>query len=361
MPLQEIKTKPETSVFLVSDMADVQIAVSRISNPLFIKEASAIDRSLIGTMVSELGTNIIKYAGRGLIRITRTKGDGVLDIEMWAEDRGPGIANITLAMKDHFTTGNTLGLGLPGVRRMADDFSIQSEKEDGTVVYARKRIKGNKGSTSYSVAPNALERSGTQETHALWDVGSHNRPMPGEYVSGDSISIVEFDSYVLLCIADVSGHGAKAHELSAIISNYISQNANRDLALIMKGLHAILVGTLGAALGLLLIDTQAQTFQYLGVGNTGANRCVGETWKGVSRDGVLGQRLPGFYAQAGFLRNGDVFSMWSDGISDHAGSSFVRKNAYESAEKIAHDVVVELGKPHDDASCIIFKWLAWAS
>ncbi len=63
-------------------------------------------------------------------------------------------------------------------------------------------------------------------------------------------------------------------------------------------------------------------------------------------------------AQAGFLRNGDVFSMWSDGISDHAGSSFVRKNAYESAEKIAHDVVVELGKPHDDASCIIFKWLA---
>jgi anti-sigma regulatory factor (Ser/Thr protein kinase) len=358
VPLQEIKSKPETTVFLVSDMADVQIAVSLISNPLFIKEASAIDRSLIGTMVSELGTNIIKYAGRGLIRMTRSKGDGILDIEMWAEDKGPGIANITLAMKDHFTTGNTLGLGLPGVRRMADDFSIKSEQEDGTVVYARKRIKGNKGDPSHSAAPNTLEQSSSQKIEAVWDVGTKNRPMPGEYISGDSISIVEFDSYLLLGIADVSGHGSKAHELSVIISSYISQNANRDLALLMKGLHTILVGTLGAAVGLLLIDAQAQTFQYLGVGNTGANRCVGETWKGVSRDGVLGQRLPGFYAQAGFLKNGDVFSMWSDGISDHAGSSFVRKNAYESAEKIAHDVVVELGKPHDDASCIIFKWLS---
>ncbi len=358
MPLQEIKSKPETTVFLVSDMADVQIAVSRISSPLFIKEASAIDRSLIGTMVSELGTNIIKYAGRGLIRMTRSKGDGILDIEMWAEDRGPGIANLTLAMRDHFTTGNTLGLGLPGVRRMADDFSIQSEQEDGTVVYARKRIKGSKGSAPHSVASSALEQVMPQVTHVLWEVGSHNRPMPGECVSGDCISIVEFDSYLLLGIADVSGHGSKAHELSAIIANYMVQNPSKDLANIMTGLHKILVGTLGAAVGLLLIDTQAQTFQYLGVGNTGANRCVGETWKGVSRDGMLGQRLPGFYAQAGFLKNGDVFTMWSDGISDHAGNSFVRNNAYESAEKIAHDVVAQLGRSHDDASCIIFKWLA---
>ena len=245
MPLQEIKSKPETTVFLVSDMADVQIAVSQISSPLFIKEASAIDRSLIGTMVSELGTNIIKYAGRGLIRMTRSKGDGILDIEMWAEDRGPGIANITLAMKDHFTTGNTLGLGLPGVRRMADDFSIQSKQEYGTVIYARKRIRGSKSSSPHSEFPSAPERGATPVTHTLWDVGSYNRPMPGEYASGDSISIVEFDSYVLLGIADVSGHGAKAHELSKIISSYILQNAGRDLASLMTGLHKILVGTLG--------------------------------------------------------------------------------------------------------------------
>jgi anti-sigma regulatory factor (Ser/Thr protein kinase) len=357
MPLQEIRSKPETTVFLIGDMADVQIAVSRISSPPFIKEASAIDRSLIGTMVSELGTNIIKYAGRGLIRMTLAKGDGTLDIEIWAEDKGPGIANITLAMKDHFTTSNTLGLGLPGVRRMADDFSIQSSQEDGTVVYARKRIKGSKGVAFVHKTP-SRESLAAQATHSPWEIGSYNRPMPGERASGDSISIVKFDSYVLLCIADVSGHGMKAHELSTSISAYIDQNASKDLAGLMTGLHKTLVGTLGAAVGFLLVDIEAQTFQYLGVGNTGASRCVGEPWKGVSRDGVLGQRLPGFYAQAGFLKNGDLFSMWSDGISDHAGSIFVKKNAHESSAKLAHDVVTELGKKHDDASCIIFKWLA---
>ena len=358
MPLQEIKSNPETTVFLLSDMTDVQITVSRVSNPLFIKEASPIDRSLIGTMVSELATNIIKYAGRGLIRMTRTKGDGTLDIEMWAEDNGPGIINISMAMKDHFTTGNTLGLGLPGVRRMADEFKIQSELEDGTIVYARKRIRGDKSDIEFAKTIESAAIAPSTVKHAIFDVGSFNRSMPGEYVSGDATLVIEFNGYMLLVIADASGHGHKAHEVSKIISKYISDNLCRDLAILMTGLHKALVGTLGAAAGLLLIDINSQTFQYLGIGNTGANRCVGESWKGVSRDGILGQRLPGFYAQAGFLKNGDIFSMWTDGISDQAGNHFVRTHAYESAEKIAHSLVAELGKQHDDASCIIFKWLA---
>jgi len=358
MPLQEIKSKPETTVFLLSDMTDVQITVSRVSNPLFIKDASPIDRSLIGTMVSELATNIIKYAGRGLIRMAQVKGDGTLDIEMWAEDKGPGIGNIAMAMRDHYTTGNTLGLGLPGVRRMADEFAIQSEQVDGTIVYARKRIRGNKGEIEHSRSMSPISKQLPKDKGALFDVGFYNRPMPGEHVSGDATLVIEFDGYILLVIVDVSGHGPKAYEVSGIITKYISDNLCRDLAVLMTGIHKILVGTLGAAAGLLLIDIESQTFQYLGIGNTGANRSVGESWKGVSRDGVLGQRLPGFYAQAGFLKNGDIFTMWTDGISDHAGNQFVRNHSHESAEKIAYGVISELGKQHDDASCIIFKWLA---
>ena len=358
MPHHEIKSKPETTVFLVSDMIDVQIAVSRVSNPLFIKDASPIDRSLLGTMVSELATNIIKYAGRGLIRMSQSKSDGILEIEMWAEDKGPGIDNISLAMKDHFTTGNTLGLGLPGVRRMADEFTIQSDKDDGTIIYARKRIHGNKSDISFKKSTPQSPQKLTNEKQPLFDVGSYNRPMPGEHASGDLALIVEFDEYILLMIADVSGHGEKAHDLSNAISNYVMNNTCKDLAILMSGLHKVLIGTLGAAVALLLIDIESKTFQYLGVGNTGANRSVGKPWKGVSRDGILGQRLPGFYAQAGFLENGDIFTMWTDGISDHSGNSFVKSHAYESAAEIAHGLVSELGKQHDDASCIIFKWLA---
>ena len=368
--LNEIKSNPESTVFLVRDMADVRIAISKISNPIFIKEASDIDRSLIGTMVSELCTNIIKYAGRGSVRMAKSNDDGALDIEIWAEDKGPGIPDVELAMKDHYTTGNTLGLGLPGLKRMADDFTIQSEKEQGTVVYVRKRIQGKKknyqasklaspsAATASSLSSSSKATLSKTHTSDLWDVGFFNRPMAGEVVSGDSISIIEFDKYLLLAIADVSGHGLNAHKLGTVISNHIVEFKSKNIASLMKSIHNILVGTLGAAVGLFLVDTEAHTFEYLSVGNTNACRCVGDSWKGLPRDGILGHRLPGVYLQEGTLRNGDVFAMWSDGLSDSVSGKFVKDRAYEQAEKIAHNLVNELGKQYDDASCIVFKWLA---
>ncbi|HAT38710.1 hypothetical protein [Polynucleobacter necessarius] len=109
-------------------------------------------------------------------------------------------------------------------------------------------------------------------------MGVYNRPIPGEHVSGDAILVIDFKGSLLLEIADVSGHGPKSHEVSAMISKYIADNVCRDLSVLMTGLHKVLVGTLGAAAGLLLLDIASQTFQSLGIGNTGANRCVGEFW-----------------------------------------------------------------------------------
>ncbi len=356
---QEIKSETEATLFLVSDMIDVQIAVSKVSKPLFIKEASATDRSLIGTIVSELGSNIIKYAGRGQIKIAQISREDAVDVEIWAKDQGPGIVNVSLAMKDHFTTGNTLGLGLPGVKRMADDFMIKSEIGSGTSVYARKRIYIKKDDANIIKVSSTTNNSLSITNDTPWEAGFYNRPIIGEYLSGDSVTVVEFDHYILLSIVDVSGHGAKAHELSVIISDYIRNFPSENLVQLLTELHKILNGTLGAAVGLLLIDAESATFQYVGIGNTGAVRSVGEPWKGISRDGILGgQRLPSPYPQVGVLSNGDVFCMWSDGISDHARNDFFKKNSFDSAQKIATNLVIELGKQHDDASCIIFKWLA---
>lgn len=339
-------------------MFDIQIAVSRISKPLFIKEASPTDRAIVGTIVSELGSNIIKYAGRGVIKIAKVNHEDAVDVEIWAQDQGPGISNVSLAMKDHFTTGNTLGLGLPGVRRMADEFTINSEVGFGTNVYARKRIYRKNSNANVIKATHTLMKPALVNTEVLWDIGCCNRPISGEWVSGDSVVILEFEGFILMAIIDVSGHGAKAHELSISISDYIYKFPSKDLIALIKELHKILVGTLGAAIGLLLVDVQSSAFQYFGIGNTGANRSVGEPWKGISRDGILGQRLPGLYPQVGFLKNGDVLSMFSDGISDHAVNTFVKNNSHKSAQNIADNLVKELGKQHDDASCTIFKWFA---
>ena len=93
----------------------------------------AASGAALATAVSELTTNILKYAGRGwaTFRVLEAAPSGV---EVVVEDRGPGIADLASAMRDHVSTGGTLGLGLPGTKRLVDDFEIRSQAGNGTWV-----------------------------------------------------------------------------------------------------------------------------------------------------------------------------------------------------------------------------------
>jgi anti-sigma regulatory factor (Ser/Thr protein kinase) len=93
--------------------------------------------ALLATTVSELGTNVLKYAGAGEVVITAAAGPRA-GITVRVTDRGPGIADLAAAMRDHHSTGGTLGLGLPGVRRMMDEFDIRSAPGAGTTVTVTK-------------------------------------------------------------------------------------------------------------------------------------------------------------------------------------------------------------------------------
>ena len=93
---------------------------------------------MIATAVSELVRNILKYAGSGEFLLRRVEAPGRRGIEIEVSDHGPGIADVDAAMSDHFSSGGTLGLGLPGVKRMMDDFSLESAPGRGTRVTARK-------------------------------------------------------------------------------------------------------------------------------------------------------------------------------------------------------------------------------
>src|SRR5262245_5294440 len=77
--------------------------------------------SMLGTVASELVRNILKYAGSGELIVRLIQKDHVRGLELVATDCGPGIADVNEAMKDHVSTSGTLGLGLPGVKRMMDE------------------------------------------------------------------------------------------------------------------------------------------------------------------------------------------------------------------------------------------------
>jgi serine/threonine-protein kinase RsbT len=113
-----------------------------LESTLYSKEAGFADApsQMIATAVSELVRNILKYAGTGEIRLRHVKRMGDRGIEIEAIDEGPGIADCEAALQDHYSSGGTLGLGLPAVKRMMDEFSLESNPGEGTRVTARKWI-----------------------------------------------------------------------------------------------------------------------------------------------------------------------------------------------------------------------------
>jgi serine/threonine-protein kinase RsbT len=95
---------------------------------------SSTDLTLLATAISEIARNIIVYAGTGEVTLRAVVGNGRLGIEVVARDSGPGIADLELAQQDGYSSGAGLGLGLPGARRLVDEFEIESVPGGGTAV-----------------------------------------------------------------------------------------------------------------------------------------------------------------------------------------------------------------------------------
>jgi len=102
---------------------------------------SNTDRTLVATAISEVARNIVRYAERGEIVLSRSESLGRPGIVVIARDQGPGIADPELAMRDGFSTGNSLGLGLPGAKRLMDEFELASVLASGTTITMKKWLR----------------------------------------------------------------------------------------------------------------------------------------------------------------------------------------------------------------------------
>lgn len=102
---------------------------------------SDIDLILIATAISEIARNMLTYATHGDMTFEEATEPSRRGLVVTATDRGPGISDIPRAMQDGFSSGNGLGLGLPGARRLMDDFSIESTVGTGTTIVMKKWTK----------------------------------------------------------------------------------------------------------------------------------------------------------------------------------------------------------------------------
>src|SRR6185437_14948711 len=140
----------------------------------------------VGIVASELATNLVRHAGGGELLLQALAGQGDMQIELLAIDRGPGMSDVQRCLRDGYSTGGTLGAGLGAVMRLSNLFDIFSIVGQGTVVLARLKGGGANGSAA-GPRGESRDAAGSQADSPgdALELGAICVPMPGEIECGD--------------------------------------------------------------------------------------------------------------------------------------------------------------------------------
>lgn len=219
-------------------------------------------------VASEMVSNQVKHAGgRGQIQVWQQPGP-VLDI--LALDYGPGIANISQAEEDGYSSANTLGKGLGSIRRLSDESYIYTQREDtskskkwsGTVFLARF-FPGGKKTGLDQAANTARNRS------ASLGIGLFSRSLSDDRYNGDRIYLQKTGDRLRWLHLDGLGHGEEAQAATADLAAHLT--LGKELESVLTGVGRQLVNTRGAVAVVCEIDLAQRNLQLLGVGDMHAH------------------------------------------------------------------------------------------
>lgn len=280
---------PAQQRFVIDDASKVG-ETRRAAQALANFEFTAEIAGKVAIVATELANNCIRHAGGGelLLQLVGTGENTVL--ELLAVDRGPGMHDVELCLRDGYSTGGTPGTGLGAVRRLAHQFDIYSRPGEGTVV---------------------LARFGKIQAFAF---GAINIPMEGEIECGDAWHVEQGAEGTAVLVVDGLGHGAFAAEAArAAVEVFADMPFAAPLEVMTRANAAMSRTRGGAAACALMRDGRVS---YAGVGNISGNLVAAGASQGlVSHNGTLGlgqRRTQQFeYTHA----PGAVLVMHSDGIS----------------------------------------------
>jgi serine/threonine-protein kinase RsbT len=136
-----IKTLSKQSISILRDQ-DVVPFRNKVKDTAVMVKMGLVNQTKLITAASELVRNMLKYGSGGVATIELVSDEKNKGIRLMFVDRGPGIPDIELAMKDGYSTGKSLGLGLPGTKRLVNEFKIQSVVGEGTTVSIIKWCNG---------------------------------------------------------------------------------------------------------------------------------------------------------------------------------------------------------------------------
>jgi anti-sigma regulatory factor (Ser/Thr protein kinase) len=320
----------------VHDEASVSLARDEVRRVGARLALSAEITEAMTTVASELAHNHLAHARSGVVVVRSIERDGAPGIEVVAADRGEGIRDPERALRGTGESSSGLGIGLSGVRGLADEIDVDIRLGEGTCVWARKH------------ATRARRRR---------EIGIFGRAHPSERVSGDHAAFVRLPDALVVAACDGLGHGPPARDASSTAIARFVEHPERDASDVFVTCHEALKQKRGAVMAITRIAEPDGACASASVGNvsvyvagTDAKRFGGASFV-LGSPGAL--RPP--HVDRTVLAPRSALLLYSDGITSRAQLDGRADLLREHPIVIAQTVVREFARDDDDVLVLVAR------
>ena len=289
--------------------------------------------------VTEMVTNLVKHAGNGTMIVEAVASNGSSGVRLLGLDQGPGIRDLSAALRDGFSTAGTGGNGLGAIKRLSSTFDIYSSPGHGTAVLAE-------------FWPH---KKHAQHLSAL-DVGVVSIPIKGEDICGDGWGAKKTAQSMLLMVVDGLGHGILAAEAAQEAQRIFRESRSDSPSSILQDAHGALKKTRGAAMAVASLNCEKQTMSYAGVGNIGASILTPEGSRGMaSHNGTVGHHLQRIQEFTFPWSDTSILVMHSDGLQSRWDLKSYPGIWSKHPELIAGILYRDFNRERDDVTVLVAK------
>lgn len=322
-----------------SSTAEARRIGARMATSLGLNEKKSGETAIV---ITEAARNAVIYGGGGQLLLSGIKSKHETRMEILALDRGPGIADLSRALQDGYSTGGTPGTGLGAIKRMAETFDVFSSAK-GTAIFARIEQSENEQRSQKS----SVELAGLVS------------PIAGETESGDNLAWEINGDRCMVMMADGLGHGPQAAEAADEAVRVFRAHSSESPASLISRMHDALKKTRGAAAAIAEVRPLAGTLIYAGVGNISGSILSSTLSRSmVSHNGTLGHVMARVQEFKVEWPNDGVLVMHSDGLQTRWDLSRYPGLLARQPALIAGVLLRDFRRERDDASVLVLKGAA---
>jgi len=283
--------------------------------------------------VTEAASNLHKHAEQGSLLLCVNRDGPQPGIDLVTIDAGPGVRDVSAALRDGHSTAGTLGIGLGAIQRLADFADLYSRPGHGTSLVAR-----------FCVSPPVSQ--------PRW--AGLIRPITGETECGDAYGVVPADGAVTAVLCDGLGHGPLAAAAAAAGVAAVLDDPAGEPAALLERVHRRMSGTRGGAVG--VVQVGGQLARFAGLGNVAASIVSdGQRKSMISIPGIAGVQARTIRQFEYDVPPGSAVIVHSDGVSSRWEAAALPALEARDPLLIAAVLLAEAGVHRDDAGVLVLK------